>query len=273
VFSRHGTDLSVAFADITGAARALDDAVLDGELVAFLDNGNVAFSRLQSRSGKGPRPGADFRVVLVAFDALARDVDLRRRPYRERREQLLDLLDNAPRSTPIQAVPMTTDPDEALAWAGAFGAGIEGIVSKPLDGTYRAGRTASGWLKWRATHTTEAIVIGVTGRTPATQALVLGRPDHRGRIRPVGVSLPTGIALRRELAPRLRPARDTGSSRERSAGCPDPSPSSTRRCARTSWSRSKSTGSTSNGQVPSPTEAGSRRGGRGARGSGRRRTA
>ncbi|MEU0940929.1 ATP-dependent DNA ligase [Embleya sp. NPDC005971] len=215
VFSRHGSDLTHAFADIADEVRLLDTAVLDGELVALLEDGTVAFGRLQSRSGRGPRSGADFRVVLVAFDVLSvGDHDLRRRPYRERRERLLDLLQNAPAL--IQPVPMTTDPTEALAWVGAFGGGIEGCVSKPLDSPYRAGRTASGWLKYRASHTTEAIVIGVTGRTPATQALVLGRPDRRGRVRAVGVSLPAGAALRRELAPLLRPVE--GATRVRLPG-------------------------------------------------------
>ncbi|MFJ8743624.1 hypothetical protein ACIRL2_30130 [Embleya sp. NPDC127516] len=155
VFGRHGTDLTEPFADVADAARSLDTAVLDGELVAVLDDGSVAFGRLHTRSAKGLRRGADYQVVLVAFDVLSiDDVDLRRRPYRERREQLLDLLENAPRPTPIQPVPMTTDPTEALAWVGAFGGGIEGVVSKPLESPYRAGRTASGWVEWRASHAT-----------------------------------------------------------------------------------------------------------------------
>lgn len=43
---------------------------------------------------------------------------------------------------------------------GALG-GVGGVVSKP-DKPYAAGRTASGWLKWRRRHTLEAAVIGVT---------------------------------------------------------------------------------------------------------------
>ncbi|MET7301194.1 hypothetical protein [Embleya sp. NPDC005575] len=78
------------------------------------------------------------------------------------RPRLLELPANEPGSTLIQPVPMTTDATEALAWVGAFGGGIEGVVSKPPDSPYKAGRTASGRLKWRASHTTEAIVIGVT---------------------------------------------------------------------------------------------------------------
>lgn len=105
VFSRPGTDLIRAFSDIADAARSLDTAVLDGELVAILDDGSVAFGRLQTRSGKGPRRGADFRVVLVAFDVFSLDdADLRRRPYRDRREHLIELLEGAPGPVLIQPV-------------------------------------------------------------------------------------------------------------------------------------------------------------------------
>ncbi|WP_371551310.1 hypothetical protein [Streptomyces sp. NBC_00554] len=38
VWSRHGTDLTRAFADIAQAPRAQPDCVLDGELVAVLDS-------------------------------------------------------------------------------------------------------------------------------------------------------------------------------------------------------------------------------------------
>ncbi|KUM93631.1 hypothetical protein AQI95_43815 [Streptomyces yokosukanensis] len=57
-------------------------------------------------------------------------------------------------------------------------------------------------MKWRERHTTEAVVIGVTGRSPAAQALVLGRPAG-GRMRAVGVSLPLAQHVRLAVAPLL----------------------------------------------------------------------
>ncbi|WP_406485999.1 hypothetical protein [Streptomyces phaeochromogenes] len=67
VWSRHGTDLSRQFSDVTDAAADLPDAVLDGELVAVLNDGSgVAFDRLQSRAGRrGPQRGADFTVHVA----------------------------------------------------------------------------------------------------------------------------------------------------------------------------------------------------------------
>jgi ATP-dependent DNA ligase len=116
----------------------------------------------------------------------------------------LDLLDNGPPA--IRPVPVTDDVATALDWVGALN-GVEGIVMKP-NRPYVAGRN-SGWLKWRQIHTSEAAVLGVSGRTPATQCLVLGLPHPAGRMRAVGVSLPLGQAVRHELLPLLRPAGDT----------------------------------------------------------------
>lgn len=73
---------------------------------------------------------------------------------------------------------------------------------------YVAGR-GSGWLKWRRMHSSEAAVLGVSGRAPATQYLVLGLPRSGGQMQAVGVRLPLGQAVRHALLPLLRPAADT----------------------------------------------------------------
>ncbi|WP_327749762.1 ATP-dependent DNA ligase [Streptomyces europaeiscabiei] len=202
VWSRHGTDLSRQFSDVADAAAGLLDAVLDGELVAVLNDGSgVAFDRLQTRAGRrGPRRGADFTVHVAVLDVLAvGDTDWRPRPYTERRTELLRLLEDGPPT--LRAVPTTEDRGQALKWVGAL-AGVEGLVGKRTNAPYAAG-LASGWVKWRERHTTEAVVIGVTGMTPAAQALVLGRPAG-GRMRAVGVSLPLTQQVRLAVAPLLR---------------------------------------------------------------------
>lgn len=83
MWSRHGTELPRQYSDVATAAAGLPDAVLDGELVAVLNDGSgVAFDRLQSRAGRhGPRRGADFTVQVAVFDVLAvGDTDWRPRP-------------------------------------------------------------------------------------------------------------------------------------------------------------------------------------------------
>lgn len=205
LWSRHGTELTGPFADVAGAARAPPTCVLDAELVAVLDSGEMAFSRLQSRSGHGPRRGEDFTVHLAVLDLLALgDTDWRPRRYDERRRQLLDVLADGPAL--IRPVPATGDLATALRWVGALG-GVEGVVMKP-NRPYIAGRQ-SGWLKWRRMHTSEAVVLGVSGRTLNTQCLARGLPRPDGRMRAVGVSLPLTPGVRRELLPLLHPAGES----------------------------------------------------------------
>ncbi|CAM5503498.1 MULTISPECIES: hypothetical protein [Streptomyces] len=86
---------------------------------------------------------------------------------------------------------------------GALG-GVEGIVYKP-ERPYAAGRTASGWLKWKRRHTLDIAVLGVTGTSPATQAIALGLPLTRGALQAVGVSLPLPAALCPQLTGLLHP--------------------------------------------------------------------
>ncbi|MFE4206105.1 hypothetical protein ACFRSX_32695 [Streptomyces goshikiensis] len=202
LWSRHGTDLTARFADVALASRALPECVLDGELVAVLASGTVSFARLQSRSGRGPKRGEDFTVHLAVFDLLALgDVDWRPRRHVERRTRMRELLEGGPPA--IRPVPATDDLGSALEWVGGL-SGVEGLVMKP-NLPYVAGR-GSGWLKWRRLHTSEAAVMGISGRTPGTQCLVLGLPRGDGRMRAVGVSLPLTQAVRRQLAPLLQPA-------------------------------------------------------------------
>ncbi|MER5638121.1 ATP-dependent DNA ligase [Kitasatospora sp. NPDC002227] len=205
VYSRHGTDLTAAFADIAAVAAGLPEAVVDGELLAVRSDGSLAFGLLQTRAGgRGPRAGETFHVQVAAFDLLATGaVDLRRLPLEERRSGLLDLLPAGGRIWPL---PTTVDPEQAKGWFGSLGGGIEGCVVKDSSQPYRPGRR-SGWLKYRVKDSTSAVVLGITpGATPASQGAVLGLPDSRGQLRAVGVSLPLPPAVRADLATRLRPA-------------------------------------------------------------------
>ncbi|MEU5900332.1 ATP-dependent DNA ligase [Streptomyces venezuelae] len=201
LWSRHGTDLTAAFSDLAALTRQVPDCVLDGELLAVLPEGTISFAKLQTRAGRGPRRNEQFTVHLAAFDVLAvGTTDWRPRPRQERRAELLHLLADAPPA--LRPLPSTTSLDTARLWVGAL-EGVEGLVGKP-DRPYSAG-LASGWLKWRRRHTSDAIVLGVSGRTAATQALVLGLP-YRNDFRAVGVSLPLTRALAGDLISRLRPS-------------------------------------------------------------------
>ncbi|WP_329266735.1 ATP-dependent DNA ligase [Streptomyces sp. NBC_01451] len=103
--------------------------------------------------------------------------DVRARPYDMRRALLLDLLHEYDVQPPIQAVPMTDDPDVAMAWYQQLREqGVEGIVCKPATSVFRAGRV---WKKIRHAETVEADVVGYTGPATRPRSLAVRLPDGR----------------------------------------------------------------------------------------------
>jgi ATP-dependent DNA ligase len=212
VQSRRDNDLAARFPEVVAAVRGLGDLLLDGELVA-LREGRLDFGALTSTPRA--RAGAGIDIYFIAFDVLADGADdLRRQPYRDRRERLVLRLAGV--RPPVQLVPATADRDEALTWMRPELAdvGIEGVVAKHADRPYRAGRTGD-WRKIRQRIVVDAIVVGVAGALARPEALVLARPDEAGELRQVGLSLPLPPAMRDIAAPLVR---STGEPRRRLPG-------------------------------------------------------
>lgn len=200
--TRYFPEVAAALAELHAAS-----AVLDGEIVLWR-NGKLDFTALQRRlhpaEGRARQLAEQLPASYVVFDLLALDgEDLRRRPYWGRR-QLLEALLGRYLPTGLVLTPATTDPTVARAWlTGHTDAGIEGVVTKRLTGRYRSG---SGWTKTKARLTAEAVIGGVLGPLEEPRALVLGRPDARGRLRVAGRTSPLPREIRAELAELLMPA-------------------------------------------------------------------
>ncbi|MBL1099461.1 ATP-dependent DNA ligase [Streptomyces coffeae] len=200
--ARSGRIVTRAFPDLEAAARPLPPGtVLDGEVVVWA-GGRTDFASVQKRAfaatgSRAARLARELPASYAAFDLLAQGgEDLRPLPYAQRRARLMALLE--PLGPPLQAVPMTTDPELAATWYEALTAiGVEGLVVKNLDEPYRAGRH---WRKVRHAETRDAVVVGVVGPRlrPRSLALVLPGDDD-----PV-VSSPLSPAVRAQLAAALR---------------------------------------------------------------------
>ncbi len=111
--SRNGNDLSGRFPELR-AVRASEPVVLDGEIVAFGDDGKPSFFLL------GYKP-----PQLVVFDLLHRDRPLIDLPLEERWDQLsaVELFGPVTRSQP------TPGEGEAL-YEAVKSSGLEGVVAK-----------------------------------------------------------------------------------------------------------------------------------------------
>ncbi|WP_433559210.1 ATP-dependent DNA ligase [Pseudonocardia xinjiangensis] len=207
--SRQQRPLGRYFPEIISALAEFGvDVVLDGELVLWRQ-GRLDFGVLQRRLHPATSHVRDLSVAMpasfVVFDLLGIDGrDVRSEPYAVRRALLEELLT---RQLPhgLVLMPMSTEPAVARAWLlNHSEAGVEGVVAKRMDHPYRAGGRM--WRKVRTRFTAEAVVGGVVGTVERPEALIVGRPDHRGRLRVAGRTTPLSRAARGDIAPVLTAA-------------------------------------------------------------------
>jgi len=143
VFSRRGNDYINRVPRIAEALASLrvKSVTLDGEGVVCGADGVSDFDRLRAAVGRlGSR-----RVFLYAFDILELDGDdLRRAAWEVRRAILANLLCEA--DDGIQLSDHVDVVDGPTLFQHACVMGLEGIVAKRRDRTYRSGRSPD-WVK------------------------------------------------------------------------------------------------------------------------------
>jgi len=185
--------------------------VLDGEIVI------VAGDRLDWDSLTNRIHPAASRVKLlaeqtpasfVAFDVLALgDDDLMGTSFAERRSRLTDALAGA--GGRVHLTPATADMAEAQRWFTQFeGAGLDGVVAKPLDGRYLPDKRTM--FKIKHERTADCVVAGFRWHKsgPVVGSLLLGLWNDEGRLQHVGVVASFPMARRASLVDELAPLRD-----------------------------------------------------------------
>ena len=217
--SRNTKPLTRYFPEVVEAVKANlpDRIVLDGELFVALrgtsGGDRLEFEKLQERIHP-----ADSRVRMlaeatpagfVAFDLLAvGDESYLERPFAERRARLeAELADVRP---PIHLTRTTTDPVEAEQWFDAFeGAGLDGVVAKPLGAPYQP--NARTMLKIKHERTADVVLAGFrhhktsTPERPLLGSMLLGLYDDQGNLQHIGVSASFTEKRRAELFEELQP--------------------------------------------------------------------
>ena len=178
--------------------------VLDGEIV-IANKGALDFDALQLRL----HPAAS-RVRLLAretpssivfFDLLCEgDRDLRAAPFQLRRQRLESLLSSA--TPPIHLTPATQDGGIAADWFRRFeGAGLDGVVAKPVSGIYEPNKRVM--LKVKHERDCDCVVAGFRwhkqGEGSLIGSLLLGLYDGAGALQHVGVCASFTQQKRHEL--------------------------------------------------------------------------
>lgn len=211
--SRNTKPLTRYFPEVVAAAREQlpESCVLDGEIFVAIgerlefevlqERIHPAASRIQMLSEKTP-------ASYVAFDLLALgDESYAERPFAERRAALEGALTGL--SGPCFLTRTTTDPAVAEQWFHQFeGAGLDGVVAKPLASPYQ--QNVRSMLKIKHERTADVVVAGYrehktsTPEKPLLGSLLLGLYSD-GQLQHVGVSASFTAARRAELIRELQP--------------------------------------------------------------------
>jgi ATP-dependent DNA ligase len=210
-------DLSYAFPEMVERIRGMrtDDVVLDGELVVIRE-GRLAFDALQGRLRPRKEEGgwkiaqlaADFPTSFVAFDILGVEGrDLRKVPFAERRAALEQAMDGE--AAPLHLTPQTDDLDVAARWVTELpGAGLDGVIARPLEGAYAPGKRTL--FKIKPAHTVDVVCAGWRPyKQPGPDggevvgSVLIGLYDEVGVLQMIGAMSAFPMAQRVELATRF----------------------------------------------------------------------
>jgi ATP-dependent DNA ligase len=203
---RYFPELHQAFLD-----RLPEGCVIDGEIVIAGRKG-LDFDALQMRlhpaASRVNKLALETPASFVGFDLLAVDGrDLRDSAQHERRARLEQMLRDI--QPPIYLTPMTRNRAVAAEWLERFeGAGLDGVIAKPVDGPYQPGKRAM--IKVKHVRTADCVVAGFrwhkSGRD-TLGSLLLGLYDEHGALQHVGVTSSFTMAMRKELVRELAPFR------------------------------------------------------------------
>ena len=216
--SRNTKPLTRYFPEVVAAMREQlpERCVLDGELFVALPTGDggarLEFETLQERihpaTSRVEMLAEKTPAGFVAFDLLALgDESYVDRPFAERRAAMEAALTGL--TGPCHLTRTTTDPAQAERWFTEFeGAGLDGVVAKPLGATYQ--QNARTMLKIKHERTADVVVAGYrehktsTPERPLLGSLLLGLYAE-GKLQHIGVSASFTEKRRAELIEELQP--------------------------------------------------------------------
>jgi ATP-dependent DNA ligase len=212
--SRGSKMLTRYFPELVEAFRRLlpGPCVLDGEIVVPTGppggqrlDWEALSQRIHPAASRVNLLAAETPATFIAFDLIALgDESHLDRPFAERRSALESFAGGIP--APIALTRATTDVDLARHWLVEFeGAGLDGVVAKPLAGPYAPNKRTL--LKIKHHRTADVVVLGyrihASGR--GVGSLLLSLYDADGVMRNVGGVSAFSDATRLALIDQLEP--------------------------------------------------------------------
>jgi ATP-dependent DNA ligase len=209
--SRNERPMTRYFPEIVEAVKANlpGKCVIDGEIIVVVGD-RLEFEVLQQRihpaASRVKLLSQETPASFIAFDLLALDdTDYTTRAFEERRAALEEVLRDA--KPPIHLTPATRNRDLAVQWFSQFeGAGLDGVVAKPLAGPYQPDKRTM--FKIKHERTADCVVAGYRVHKSGPDSigsLLLGLYRDSGELASVGVIGAFPAARRKELFAELQP--------------------------------------------------------------------
>lgn len=212
--SRGAKMLTRYFPELVDACTRLlpGPCVLDGEIIVRTGSAgherldwDALSQRIHPAESRITRLAKETPAAFVAFDLLSSgDEPLLATPFEQRRAALERLMDGV--DAPLYLTQTTRDVELARKWLVDFeGAGLDGVVSKPLDASYAEGKRAM--LKTKHHRTADVVVLGyrIHKSGDGVGSLLLGLYNADGELQNVGGASAFSDARRLELIDELEP--------------------------------------------------------------------
>jgi ATP-dependent DNA ligase len=208
--SRGDKPLTRYFPELVDAfGRLLPPCVLDGEIVVTIEregrrrlHWDSLTQRIHPAESRVTRLAQETPASFIAFDVLSiGDRDLAAEPLEVRRAELERLFADVP--APLHLTRTTRDVAVARRWLDEFeGAGLDGVVAKPLEQPYQPGKRAMFKIKHK--RTADVVLLGyrIHKSGEGVGSLLIGL-YHDGQLRPVGGVSAFSNARRLELVEEL----------------------------------------------------------------------
>jgi ATP-dependent DNA ligase len=205
----------------TFVEQLAEPCVLDGEIVVRTGepgherlDWEALSARIHPAESRIERLSRETPAAFVAFDLLARgDREYVDEPFSARRAALEELAVEL--HDPIYLTQTTSSIDTARRWLDEFeGAGLDGVVAKPLSAPYAPGKRLM--LKAKHHRTADVVVLGyrIHASGSGVGSLLLGLYDDDGTLRNVGGASAFSDARRLELVDELAPLVERDDSGE-----------------------------------------------------------
>jgi DNA ligase D-like protein (predicted ligase) len=187
--NRRRNEMVQRYPELEVLRRLPAGTALDGEIVV-LKGGKPDFAALQRRE----QVRSEFKIkqlarlmpaTLVAFDLLYRQSEsVMHLPCQERRQMLAEILGKA--ASPQLVFSDGIVGDGIRYFNEACRLGLEGVVAKRLDSTYRPGKRSSAWVKIKRQEMAACAIIGFVPEGADDFAALILAAEVDGQLRYVG---------------------------------------------------------------------------------------